>query len=107
MLTFALPARAQKKGRWFIATCEPLDVCSQGETKEKALDNLADALNEFFVSCFERGTLNAVLREAGFIPSHPAPGTRIWKGDVETLNVSVPFVIQDRSGLTERAAHPD
>src|SRR5262249_36800828 len=109
VLTFALPARTEKKGRWFIATCDALDVCSQGETKEKALHNLADALNEFFVSCFERGTLNAVLRDAGFIPSHPRPGssaTRVWKGEVETLKVSVPFVIQDRSG-DEPEAHPE
>ncbi len=45
-----------------------LDVITQGETEEKAKQNLNDALSLFLVSCFERGTFDSVLKECGFRP---------------------------------------
>jgi len=63
---FELPAVIKKKGEYYISCCPVLDVYSQGETKGKALKNLTQALRLFFVSCFERGTLDDVLRECGF-----------------------------------------
>jgi len=59
---FRLPAKIRKKGRWFVSSCPSLDVHSQGHTKEEARRNLVDALVFFLESCFERGTLDAVLR---------------------------------------------
>ena len=56
-LEFKLPARVRKKGKWFISSCPPLDVHSQGRTKDEAERNLVDALTSFFISCYERGTL--------------------------------------------------
>ena len=68
-MEFKLPAQVRKKGKWFISSCNLLDVHSQGQTREQAERNLKDALATFLVSCYERGTLDVVLRDAGFVPS--------------------------------------
>jgi predicted RNase H-like HicB family nuclease len=67
-IEFELPARIRKKGAWFISSCPLLDVFSQGETREEAEHNLIDALASFLTSCYERGTLDAVLRASGIVP---------------------------------------
>ena len=54
---FAVPAEVRKDGAYFVAGCPPFDVFSQGETEESALANLAEALQLFVESCYERGTL--------------------------------------------------
>ena len=65
-----LPAlvKKEKHGRRYISWCPVLDVYSQGESRDKALSNLSEALRLFFVSCFDRGTLDQVLKECGFKP---------------------------------------
>jgi predicted RNase H-like HicB family nuclease len=68
-MEFKLPAQVRKKGKWFISSCNLLDVHSQGHTREQAERNLKDALATFLLSCYERGTLEVVLREAGFVPA--------------------------------------
>ncbi|MEN6360426.1 MAG: hypothetical protein WC347_05735 [Smithellaceae bacterium] len=70
-VTFKLhmPMEIKKKGKWFIANCPIVDVCTQGTTEAQAKKNLADALMLFFMSCYERGTLDAVLRSCGFYPA--------------------------------------
>jgi predicted RNase H-like HicB family nuclease len=57
----------KKRQKWYLAVCPSLDVASQGPTKEKALDNLRDAIRGFLADCFERGTLEEVLQQAGFV----------------------------------------
>ena len=90
-IEFRLPARIRKKGRWFISSCLPLDVHSQGVTRFQAEQNLVDALTSFLVSCYERGTLNIVFRNAGLVP------TDSEKGDVrDSVVVRMPFVISRR-----------
>ena len=64
---FRLPYRLKKRRKWYLAVCQSLDVASQGPTKEKASDNLRDAIRGFLADCFERGTLDEVLRQAGFV----------------------------------------
>ncbi len=64
--TAKLPIEITKKEKWFVACCPVLDVASQGETEEVARRNIAEALFMFLRSCFERGTLDAVLKECGF-----------------------------------------
>jgi predicted RNase H-like HicB family nuclease len=61
-----LPFSVKREGKWFVSNCPPLDVCSQGPTAKKATENLVDALQLFLLSCYERGTLDRVLRESGF-----------------------------------------
>ena len=58
-----VPVKITKKRKWFLASCPILDVHSQGETENKARKNLAEALSLFFISCFERGSLDSLLKE--------------------------------------------
>ena len=37
-----------QEDNWFIAQCLEVDIASQGESEEKALDNLAEALELYF-----------------------------------------------------------
>jgi predicted RNase H-like HicB family nuclease len=93
-MEFKVPARIRKKGKWFISSCPLLDVHSQGHTRDEAERNLVDALTSFLISCYERGTLDEVLREAGFVPvaEAEAPETVLAKGDIE-LTFPLSFVI--------------
>jgi predicted RNase H-like HicB family nuclease len=65
-----LPASTKKVDSWYIASCPPLDVHSQGMSEHEALHNLTEALRFFIESCFERGTLEQVLKDSGFSLSH-------------------------------------
>lgn len=65
-LEFKLPADIKKKGRVFVSQCPLLDVYSQGNSRSEALDNLREAVKLFIESCFQRGTLEQVLRDSGF-----------------------------------------
>jgi predicted RNase H-like HicB family nuclease len=73
MFEFRLPYEMKKRRKWYLAVCRSLDVASQGPTKEKALDNLRDAIRGFLVDCFERGTLEEVLQQAGFVSAAKPP----------------------------------
>ena len=53
-------------GKYWIASCPSLDVSTQGESFERARENLEEALNLFIESCRSRGTLEEVLRDAGY-----------------------------------------
>jgi predicted RNase H-like HicB family nuclease len=96
-IEFRLPARIRKKGKWYVSSCASLDVHSQGLTKQQARRNLIDALVFFLESCFERGTLAEVLREAGFIPTAGLPTGRVRRlKDDELVTVPLPFMIRER-----------
>jgi predicted RNase H-like HicB family nuclease len=43
-------ASVSQEGKWFIAQCIEVDVASQGESEEAALDNLRDALELHFTA---------------------------------------------------------
>ena len=88
-----LPAIVAKKDKWFTARCPIIDVISQGETAEKAKQNLAEALSLFLISCHERGTLDAVLKNCGFRPAYkPIPVTALQPGS-DYIDVPLPFII--------------
>ncbi len=67
-----LPVKITKRKKWVVASCPILDVHSQGENERKARNSLRNALSLFFISCFERGTLDEVLKNCGFHPFHPS-----------------------------------
>lgn len=67
----SLPIVIFKEDDWYISHCPILDVCSQGTTEKEAEKNLKEALYLFFISCYERGTLDDVLKECGFVPGKP------------------------------------
>lgn len=37
-----------KEGDWFVAQCLDIDIASQGETEDEAIENLRDALELHF-----------------------------------------------------------
>lgn len=99
MFTVQLPYAVKRNGVAHVAWCPVLDVYSQGPSHKKAVGNLADALRLFLMSCYERGTLDQVLRESGF---RPATSTRrtskkkaVSKG-FDTLMVPLPFLVDTR-----------
>ena len=100
-----VPATVRRKGKWYVSSCPLLDVYSQGRTEPEAKRNLVEALVEFLLSCFERGTLNEVLWEAGFIPVAEAPSRPASFGNkVQPVRVPLPFVIAQRAA--HHSAHP-
>jgi len=38
-----------QEGPWFVAQCREVDIASQGETEQEALDNLREALELHFM----------------------------------------------------------
>ncbi len=93
---FKLPFEMKKKGKWFIASCSILDVHTQGETKKKAKENLIEALHLFLISCFERGTVEQVLKECGFTlaQSDRTKATKTIKAKkIDYLNIDIPFQV--------------
>jgi predicted RNase H-like HicB family nuclease len=97
-----LPAKVKRERRYFVSTCPILDVWSQGETKEKALQNLAEALKLFFFSCFERGTLNQVLKDSGFKHiERRAVKPRPFPKAYESIDIPLPFQIPPKADPAE------
>ena len=102
MMNVKLPATVKKsdQGNWYVSCCPVLDVFSQGETKEKALSNLSEALRLFFLSCLERGTLDEVLKESGFVPmKRPSLQRKAFPKGYESVNVPLPFRTTHRDPL--------
>ena len=61
-----LPFEVFMEGGYYISSCPPLAVLSQGDTEQEAIENLEEALELFLEGCYENGTLEAVLKENGF-----------------------------------------
>ena len=85
-----LPAEVKKKGKMYISRCPLLDVYSQGETENQAVKNLAEALQLFILSCFERGVLNKVLTECGFKLARVKTAKPI-PSKYKSINVNIPL----------------
>ena len=88
-----LPAVIVKKAKWYTSYCPALDVASQGATEEEAKKNLSEALFAFLISCHERGVLDAVLKECGFVPDYSASQKTSNLDDSEYIDVPLPFII--------------
>ena len=83
-----LPVNIKKKGKWFIAYCNVLDVATQGETEKKAKSNIEDAIEGFIATCFEMGTLGQVLKECGFTLHQPEEEQKSLQNE---LSVEIPL----------------
>jgi predicted RNase H-like HicB family nuclease len=93
---FSMPAVLKKRRKWYLAACPPLDIASQGETKQKALDNLRDAIRGFLADCYERGTLSEVLKQAGFVSARaPRRSRRIRSA--HWLNIPIALLSRQHS----------
>ena len=53
-----------KEGDTFVAHTPELDVSSCGETEQKALENLNEAVTLFLEEADQLGTLKQILKEA-------------------------------------------
>ena len=93
-LTVNLPVKITKKKKWFLASCPILDVHSQGETQDQAKHNLIEALSLFFVSCLERNTLDAVLKDCGLAVARPPKTYRVKPvaPQEDYVDVPIPFL---------------
>lgn len=55
-----------QEGKAYVAHAHPLDVMSCGDTPDEARRNLDEAVRLFVKVAAEQGTLDEVLREAGY-----------------------------------------
>ena len=84
-----LPIKIKKKPGIYISSCDVFDVHSQGYTEAEARKNIGEAVRLFISSCFERGTLEDVLKECGFrVVSTPF---RKKPSDKDFITVPIPF----------------
>ncbi len=90
LFTVKLPVKFIKKRKWYVATCPALDVVTQGETKKKAKENLAEALLLFMETCLENGTLDTVLKQCGFRPAKRK--LKKLARPPEYLNIPIPLI---------------
>ena len=60
MKTQTFTASIWREDHWFIAQCLEVDIASQGESEEAALENLAEALELYFES--PQPSLKPVIR---------------------------------------------
>jgi len=91
--TMRLPLVITKKANWYASYCPVLDVASQGVTEEEARKNLSEALFSFLISCHERGVLDAVLKDCGFVPDYSSQQVPPSSDDSEYIDVPLPFII--------------
>lgn len=82
-----LSAQVRKDGKFFVSSCPPLDVFSQGKTIQQALENLTEAVSAFLVSCLERKVLDDVLLDCGF----RIGGTTVPIGEKSKYSINVPM----------------
>ncbi len=106
-MTLSLVGEVRRKGKWYVACCPVFDVVTQGETERKAVANLTEALREFLLSCFERGTIDEVLKDAGLMPvSEYFPRTtRTSRNHTVPLQIELPFVRQIPGTSATAVAH--
>ncbi len=87
-----LPFTVKQKRKWHVAGCPALDVFSQGASREEAEANLKEAVSLFLASCFERGTLDQVLKDCGFRPDFSTGGVQEDKA-LGFIEVPIPFTV--------------
>jgi predicted RNase H-like HicB family nuclease len=88
-----IPAKIKKKKDCYVSSCDVLDIRTQGYTEKEARQNLVEAIKLFFISCYERGTLDEALKECGFralrTPTKPVRETGF-------VTVPIPFSTKSR-----------
>ena len=43
----SFPIVIMKEGNWFVASCPPLDIATQGETEQEVKENMEDLIDEY------------------------------------------------------------
>lgn len=88
-----MPVCTKKDGDFYVSYCPPLDIYSQGHTKEEAFKNIKEAVNLFIVSCFERGTLDKALKECGFRLRKRTVKSKPLDKKYRNINIPIPFTV--------------
>lgn len=83
-----VPIKIKKEADGFVACCPVLDLYAQGNTEAAAKKNMFVTVQLFITSCFERGTLDSVLKECGF---HAIKGGGAVPKDHGFIKVPIPF----------------
>jgi len=103
-IDFKFPMVVKRRPKWYLATCPALDLSSQGPTGEKALANLNEAVQAFVADCFERGTLDHVLRNAGFSPAKSGLRARRRQPTKRAKLLTVPLYLLPRGKHSSKKA---
>jgi predicted RNase H-like HicB family nuclease len=90
----SFPLKITKKEKHCVSCCSVLDAWSQGETIESATENLREALQLFLIDCYERGTLDKVLKDSGFTAARTPPKKKISPSK-NRIDIALPFIIDD------------
>lgn len=85
----------KKRQKRYRAVCQSLDVATQGPAKKKALDNLRDAIWGFLADRFERGTLDEVLQQAGFLSARKPTGRFQYPTRANWLSLPVALLARE------------
>ena len=88
-LTLTVDGEVWREGDVYVSHCPVLDVYSQGDSEQEAGANLFEALQLFIQSCYERGTLDAVLKECGFTVDQDADAAP----EPPTIDLSRPITV--------------
>jgi len=92
----SLPILFKKRPKYYVVYCPILDVTTQGETKKKAIANIKEATQLFLINCFERGTLDKVLKECGFTALKKSPSKKQTSNRKQIITVPLPFIINSQ-----------
>jgi predicted RNase H-like HicB family nuclease len=68
MQDFSFDTHIFKEGDTYVAYVPALDVSSCGATSEDARRNIRDAVRGFLAATADMGTLDEILKEAGYEP---------------------------------------
>ena len=66
MPDFSFDTHIFKEGDTYVAYVPALDISSCGNTDEEARRNIRDAVRGFLAASADMGTLDEILREAGY-----------------------------------------
>jgi predicted RNase H-like HicB family nuclease len=93
-LNLKIPYELKKRKNHYLSTCPTIDICSQGETEKKAIENLQEAVSLFIISCIERETLDVVLKNCGLsVKKYKTYKSTHIPKNVNTIDVPIPFSI--------------
>ena len=95
MFSLTVDSEVKEEGDMYVSYCPALDVYSQGDSEDEASANLIEALQLFLQSCYERGTLDAVMKERGFTVERDAPATvQVLPGGDSRQSITLPVAVR-------------
>ena len=98
-----VPVEIFKDQSVYVSCCPIFDVYSQGDTEEEAKKNLIEALAGFIVTCYEMGTLSAVLKDSGFIPAREIEAEEQEDQNINFVDIPLPFMYEKDGPVECRA----